>query len=328
MKRFIKSIALFAALLVVFYPAALFLWGMLAPSFVKSNLNYPLAYSGHSFTRLKEVKTTRSVDVLFLGSSLAYRGFDTRIFHANGLSSFNLGSSNQTPIQTKVLLNRYLQPLNPKVIVYEVQPEVFSVDGVESALDILANDPNDLNSIKMAMELNHIKVYNTLLYAFMRDALGLNSSFVEPLSKDDDRYIAGGFVEKQMRFYKSASQQPKAWQFNPRQVSAFREIVSRIKDQKIELILVKAPVTQSLYRSYSHTQEFDHLMRQTSTYYNFNEMLSLDDSLHFYDAFHLNQQGVKLFNDKLIELIKENKECMESKGYQPLAASTGYLHRR
>lgn len=306
MKRFLKSIALFAVLLVVFYPAALFLWGMLAPSFIKSNLNYPLAYSGHSFTRFKEVKHVSSVDVLFLGSSLAYRGFDTRIFESDGLSSFNLGSSNQTPVQTKVLLNRYLHQLNPKVIVYEVQPEVFSVDGVESALDILANDQNDLHSVKMALNLNHIKVYNTLLYAFIRDALELNSSFEEPLSKGDDIYIAGGFVEKQMRFYKSASPEPKAWEFNPRQVSAFQEIVSRIKDLGIELILVKAPVTQSLYRSYSNNQEFDHLMRHTSTYYNFNEILSLDDSLHFYDAFHLNQQGVKLFNDKLIKLMSAN----------------------
>jgi len=201
MKNFIKSILLFSAFLILFYPVLLFIWGEFAPSSFKPNLNYPLGV-GHQYSRLKEVKVINSVDILFLGSSLAYRGFDPRIFEANGITSFNLGSSNQTPIQTKVLLYRYLRQINPKLIIYEVEPEIFSIDGVESALDIMTNDKNDLISIKMAFGLNHIKVYNTLIYALLRDALGLNSSFIEPIIQGEDKYISGGFVEKEIRFYK------------------------------------------------------------------------------------------------------------------------------
>ena len=38
---------------------------------------------------------------------------------------------------------------------------------------------------------------------------------------------------------------------------------------------------------------------------NTDELISLNDSLHFYDSDHLNQNGVVIFNKKLIEVLKE-----------------------
>ena len=57
----------------------------------------------------------------------------------NNLKTFNLGSSSQTPIQTKMLLDEHLDRLNPKLVVFEVYPVVFQLEGVESALDFIAN---------------------------------------------------------------------------------------------------------------------------------------------------------------------------------------------
>lgn len=307
MKYFLKSILLFFLFLIPFYPVTLFLWGVSAPVSFKSNLNYPLGSTGHLYSRLKDVKNINNVDILFLGSSLCYRGFDPRIFEENGIVSFNLGSSNQTPIQTKVLLKRYLGQINPKLIIYEVEPEIFSVDGVESSLDLLANDKNDLNSVKMAIELNHLKVYNTLIYALIREALGLNSSYKEPVLKGDDKYIPGGFVEKEIRFFKKEFHQIKKWNYIENQFIAFNEIIKLIKANRTELMLVNVPITPSLYGSYMDNAVFDSLMSKYSRYYNFNKILSLNDSLHFFDAYHLNKNGVELFNGKLIEILKENK---------------------
>lgn len=307
MKYFIKSILVFSLFLSVFYTFTLFIWGQYAPSSFKPNLNYPRGSWGHLYSRLMDIKNVGKVDILFLGSSLAYRGFDPRIFEASGITSFNLGSSAQTPIQAQVLLKRYLRQVKPKLIIYEVEPETFSIDGVESALDIIANDKNDLNSIKMAFEINHIKVYNTLIYAFIREGFNLNSSYKEPIIKGEDKYISGGFVEKENRFYKQVKYQTKNWNYNENQFIAFNEIINLLKDNRIELIIVNAPITPSLYRSYVNNNVFDSLMSSYSDYYNFNEILKLNDSLHFNDAYHLNQNGVELFNYKLIELLKEKK---------------------
>ena len=288
----------------LFYCLFVFAWGTLLPQIFRPNLIYPIGSYGHMFSRVKEIQDFKNVDILITGSSHAYRGFDTRNFEKEGYSCFNLSSSYQTPIQTKVLLKRYLDHLNPRTIIFEVYPATFSIDGVESSLNIIANDRNDLSSIKMATDINNIKTYNTLLYGLFRDLFKMNSSFVEPSQKGDDTYISGGYVEKKPFTFKHINYKEQYWGFYKKQYDNFEEILSMIKKKNIKLILVNAPLTPALYNSYANNDKFDSIMRAYGTYYNFNELLTLDDSLHFFDADHLNQYGVAVFNKKLIEILK------------------------
>ncbi len=306
MKNFIKSIALFGLFAIVFYVVVLFLWGTYAPEMLKPNLNYRIGSSGHLYSRLEEVKKIKNVDVLFLGSSHAYRGFDPRVFEEYGFTSFNLGSSAQTPTQTKVLLQRYLDQLHPKIIVFEVSPTSFSIDGVESALDIIANDKNDRYSMQMAFELNNMKVYNTLIYGTLRDWFQLNASFKENIVKGSDTYIPGGFVQKELTFFEHQSYEKNEWKFNDEQFASFQEIVALLELKKIPFILVNQPITAGLYKSYSNNAVFDNSMKKYAEYYNFNEILKLDDSLHFYDSNHLNQNGVVVYDQKIAQILKKN----------------------
>ncbi len=285
---------------------AVFIWGRFAPALVKPNISYKKGYYGHMHSRLSEVKTLNNIDVLFLGSSHAYRGFDTRLFAEYGLNTFNLGSSAQTPTQTKLLLNRYLQNLNPKTVVYEVYPATFTIDGVESALDIIANDKNDFNSFLMALEIKNIKTFNTFLYGYIRDLLKLNNSYTEASIKGKDKYISGGFVEKEISYFDSESYQRNKEEIilNNSQLESFSDVISMIKEKNINLILVYAPIPRVNYNYYTNNEYFDEVMKSHGKYYNFNELLVLNDSLHFYDDHHLNQIGVELFNLELIEILK------------------------
>lgn len=307
MKRFISNTVLFLFFTSLFYLTFLFVWGSCAHPLFKPNLNYRIGSYGHMHSRLAEIKNYSDVDILFLGSSHAYRGFDTRTFLNDGYKSFNLGSSSQTPLQTKVLIKRYLKNLNPKLVIYEVFPTTFSIDGVESTLDIIANDVNDSLSLKLVLENNNIKSYNTLIYGYMQDFMGLNKSFSEPIIKGKDKYISGGFVEKELSFYKPIEFETKEISLRNNQLESFSEIVQILKNQNIELILVYAPIPSVNYNRFSNNYYFDSIMSSYSIYYNFNEILSLNDSLHFYDSHHLNQNGVDIFNKKLIEILDENK---------------------
>ncbi len=305
MKKFILNSLLFFLLASVFYVVVMFFWVQLVSSSFKPNINYRIASSGHMYSRLSEVKTAKDVDILFLGSSLAYRGFDPRVFSSFGYNSFNLGSSGQTPLQTAILLKRYIESTNPKTVVFEVNPVVFDLDGVESSLDIIANDKNDFYSLEMAFKINHIKTYNTLLYGFCSDILGLNNSIKESSIKEDDKYISGGFVEKELSFYSPKSFEKKKISIKDSQLESFQEIVELVESKNIKLILVYPPISSVEYNSYTNISFFDSLMSQHSQYYNFNELVSLNDSLHFYDSHHLNQNGVTIFNKKLVELLEE-----------------------
>lgn len=307
MKKFTYNTILFLFFTSLFYLTFLFIWELYAPSRFKPNINYRLGSYGHMYTRLSEVKNYRNVDILFLGSSHAYRGFDTRIFLANGYKSFNLGSSSQTPAQTKVLLKRYLDSLNPKFVIYEIYPATFTIDGVESSLDIIANDINDLHSLEMVLKINNIKTYNTIFYGLTRDLLGLNNYFSEQRIKGNDEYISGGYVEKGLGFYKPSKFVNKEISIRGYQLESFSEIVQMLKNRNIELILVYAPIPKVNYESYSNNYYFDSIMNSYSEYYNFNQLIDLDDTQHFYDSHHLNQNGVKIFNEKLIELLKKDK---------------------
>ena len=304
MRLFLLTLLKFLALCAPAYGVLLFIWGSIFPDSHAANLSYRPASPGHLHTRLREARATHDVDLLFLGSSHAYRGFDSRIFESAGIRTFNLGSSSQTPLQTRVLLNRYLDQLNPEQVIFEVYPVTFELDGVESGIDLIANDRKDIQLLEMSAEINHPLVWNTLCYAGMRAALGLDKNLSEPATRKEDTYIPGGFVEKTRAHFQPVSQPLQTWSINDYQWQAFQECLEMLRNCDIRYTLIYAPITDSLYYSYARRAAFDSLMASCGPYVNFNTRIALNDSLHFYDKHHLNQDGVELFNRSLIKYLE------------------------
>jgi hypothetical protein len=304
MKKYIRSIFTFVPFCIIIYVILVCAWGELVPQFFKPNLYHELGSYGHLNTRVKEATNIKNIDILFLGSSSAYRGFDTRIYAKEGISTFNFGSSAQSPIQTKVLLNRHLDQLNPKLIIFEVNPLIFSNDGVESSLDLIANEKNDMQTLEMLASTKHIKTLNATIFGFYSNFLHRNEGFVEKIKIDQDSYVPGGFVEKELAFYKPKKHQSQELKIKNYQLDAFKEILDILSKKKIEFILVRAPITKSMNQSYTNKEDFDKMMSSYGSYHNFNKTINLIDSVHFYDKYHMNQNGVKIFNHKLIETLK------------------------
>lgn len=302
MNRFIKSIVVFIIFSAFIYLLMILLWGNFAP--IKKNLRYELGADGHTFSRLRDLDTTRNVDLLFLGSSHTYRGFDNRIFRKAGYSSFNLGSNSQTPLQTLYLLENSLDQLNPKLIVFEICPYVFSLDGVESSIEIISNDSWRKNSMDLIFSQNHLKVYNTALYTAYRRLLYQDiEKLKEGVQKNNDTYIPGGFVEIKLFHYKKEHFSPTKWNARPKQMEAFEKILEMFDNRGIPFVLIQAPVTTDLYNSYKNNSEFDSVMQKYGDYYNFNERLELNDSLYFFDFHHLNKYGIEIFNKEVTKIV-------------------------
>lgn len=301
--RLVKNVLLFLLFGLTFYVTVICLVGDLLPTKITKNLIYKRGGAGHSLNRFEEVKGVENVAILFLGSSHTYRGFDHRIFYNNGFTNFNLGSSAQTPIQTKVLLNRYLDQLNPKVAIYEVYPITFTLDGLESAMDLIANDQNDFGSLKMAFHYNHIKTYNSLIYSSFRQFFYKKNLPIGEMKIGEDQYISGGYVEKIKSKFKPKHFESQELRFRQDQLNTLKENLETLKNREVKVFLVQAPITSDYYKSFSNRSEFDSLMNSFGKYYNFNSAVDLTDSLHFFDAHHLNQKGVEIFNKKLLEVI-------------------------
>lgn len=312
----VKSIRFLIISLMVYIPLVIVWAEWDYESFIRKNVWYELNAAGidsvgnvnsygHMFSRIKEARNTKNIDLLVIGASQAYRGFDTRLFREAGYQTFNLGSSNQTPLQTEVLLKRYLDTLNPDALIYVVYPEVFEVDGVESSLDLIANDKIDLGIVVLALKQGNLKLFNTIIYAGYRELFGLNARFKEPVQKGNDTYVAGGYVEKLLSNYAYHSYKSNTWNSNREQFKAFERSLNYIKERGINVILIQTPTPKAFYTSHTNNDWFDNRMEEYGDYYNFNNRIQLDDSLHFYDEFHMNQLGVEIFNKKLIELIKK-----------------------
>lgn len=281
--------------------------GEFAPSFLIKNLVYKKGGIGFMDKRLEEVNKKKNIDILFIGSSHVYRGFDPRIFAKQGYSSFNLGSSAQTPIETKFLLDKYVTTLNPKFVIIDVYPSILSNDGTESALDLISNSKIDSEIIKFALEFKNIKVYNTLIFAYYKQLLGNSKKNSYKKTPKTDHYITGGFVES-FKKYSSNSKSNKAvyekLQPSQKQLQKLDEIINIFNNRNIKFLLVQSPISQLKYNSFKNNSSVDSVLHKKGPYINFNEVLKLNDSL-FIDDHHLNQHGVAVYNEKFIKLAMD-----------------------
>lgn len=309
MKKFLIRIILFLVFTFCLYSLGIVLWTYNCKyDFFRGNVTKSGGY-GFMYTRLKEVKNKTNVDVLFLGSSHAYRSFDTRFYSKCGLNVFNLGSSSQGPLQTQFILDKYLEGLNPKLIVFETYPEVFEYDGVESFSDIMSNNDVDFSDLKMCFKLNSIKCYNTFLNSLFSSILHLNDSFFEPKKIRDNTYVVDGFVEKEMAYNldTSITFSSRFWSPNLNQIKAFESMISMFENRKIPLILIQVPYNSKLYNSYKDKFNFNAYFSSKGKYINYNDSLFFDNKNDFYDHDHLNKNGVSKLNKSILNIVFPTK---------------------
>jgi hypothetical protein len=247
------------------------------------------------------------VDIVFTGSSHAYRGFDPRLFQARGYSSFNMGSSSQTPLNTYFLLKHYLPEIKPKLIILELYPIVFSTDGYESTLDLLANAPFSWELLEMSWATNNPHAVTNCLQKIFRE-------YPYPLEKfnqrqiTDETYIPGGYVEtNHIREVKPLKEKHEI-ELLDSQLRYFAKIIELAKKMDITIVGVIQPLPKDYLRSLSNYQAVVDNLKQVAMKYavpvfDFNDRVTLDPRLDYKDEHHLNNSGVHKFNQVLIEKL-------------------------
>lgn len=298
--RYLKNIVLFSVFVIVSYPVSVILYMEAVPNYFHNNVFYEKFAYGFSNTRYKEVKATKNIDILFLGSSRAYRHYDTRIFKKEGFKTFNLGSSAQTFLQTEVLVDRYFDRLNPKYVVLDVFPESFSSDGVEASFGLISNDYNSWDTLKMALVTRNMKVINTWIYGLYREVFFDSLKDMEPVKNGENLYISGGYVERLDGDFELKDIYEQEWDFREDQWQSFTAIVEKIVHSDSELLIVHSPRnTEFIYHGGDKLSNY--LGAKNLKYYNYKDLKFINDSKHFYDPTHLNQEGVRLYNNFLIQ---------------------------
>jgi len=259
---------------------------------------------GNSYDRYREFSTDEHYDIILMGSSHAYRGFDPRIFEEHGLNMFNIGSSAQAIDDTEILLKELVNPDKVDLVVVEISPMSFTADPAESSAYLITNVPQENVAIEVAKNRWGMKSFNLYTQRLMR------KSAAEPLYESND-YVGKGYCEK----FDSLETLPDFVQFKrykPKDhfVDAFKGMISYAQEKKIELIFVTQPLPKEMDQSifplfYEVVQES--IQSTNIRYMDYAFKLPLSSLNHFYDHSHLNQSGVDIFNEQFIADLKTLK---------------------
>ena len=118
MKLVYKTIS-FSAIVVFIYILVMFALSNIKyksfPLIIYTSNFYP-SIGGHTFQSFNDFEKENNIDILFLGSSHAYRGFDPRIFKKYGYTTYNLGTSGQSLESSKLVYENYISTKNVKII--------------------------------------------------------------------------------------------------------------------------------------------------------------------------------------------------------------------
>lgn len=266
---------------------------------------------GQSLLRFRELEHIHGVDILFVGSSHVYRGFDPRLFHAKGYSSFNMGSTAQMPVNTYFLLKHYLPRIKPKIILFELYPVIFSGDGYESTLDLLANLPLSWELWEMAWATGNPHAVTNCLGKFVRD-------HQYPLAKinqakmENEAYVPGGYVETSKVRKGKPEEKKREIKVLESQLRYFAKSLELAKNFNIPVVGVIQPLPGDYLRSISNYKAIVSDLRRIASQYkvvilDLNDTMSLDPMLDYQDKDHLNKSGVLKFNKVLLDKLSALK---------------------
>ena len=313
--KFLWRIGKFLCVAGAVYVVALIAWAHAGPARVSSNLR-PRDYTqGFTGRRLAEADTTGPVDVLVLGPSYAYRGVDTRVFAKAGLRVFNLGTSSQTPRQTRWLLSRFGGNLirqagktPPTIVLYEVSADLLAVSGVESTLDLLRQTEVDWSLAMEALWSRDPRVINELLYRGTVQAL--NATGVMPdTTSQHDTYHAGGYVERNPApAHTGEVDSTDVHDILPAQLEAFRQNLNYLREAGATVLLFTAPKTAVVERQTARLN-LDSLLRAEGEVLTLRDAVLFEDTQHFYDARHLNTEGARLLSEALLAEVERRRSA-------------------
>lgn len=315
MKKFLLTGLIYAVLFVLFYVAALCVSGTFMPPWMLKNLTIP-KYLPYSFvgTKVREALNYGPVDILFVGTSASDYGLDVELLQANGFRVFNWASQRQSPLQTQLILKRYLPLLKPKLVVYEVAITELGKWSVknESSLNFVYHLPPDLSLLKMILQQRYVQGINTWLFYRFTRLHDPSASMARRIRIMD--YVPGGgqrFPVQHFdrvndrdiyRFVRPLDGEP--FMVHPLQHRKLLENIRLIQKHDIPVVFIAAPASPYVKEYISAPNEFDAYMKTLGEYYNFSNIMDLDEYLYFNDPVHLNVIGAELFTEKLIETLK------------------------
>ena len=302
------------------YLTCLYVFGVL-PTMQKQKSIYMLIHNvnirpgsdeSYSLPLFNEINQYNDIDILLIGSSRVNNNVDPSIFKDNGMKTFNLATSSQTPLNTYYLLMEYLDRLNPKMIIFDIFPGIIGNTGFYSFVDTMINREFSLEAIKMGFKTINLQFINVILITFIDrifEPLGIKKQ-TNIYSGHNTEYIKGGLSLILDEKFDSALPSNDVI-IKKKQIDYFAKTLQLIKNKNIICKVITVPFVNADTTIFSNYTYIKKRYRKITNNYGFtfkdyNEFLSIEKTF-YNDWSHFNYKGVNLFTKFLINDLKNSR---------------------
>ncbi|EEU33207.1 hypothetical protein HMPREF0946_01280 [Fusobacterium vincentii 3_1_36A2] len=295
-----------------------------------------------------------SLDILFIGSSHSYCTFNPKVFdHYLKCNSFNLGTSAQPFPVTYAGVIEILKKQNPKIIILEVYTLLRLPQGpfVRLHYDNMPFSINKLNLLKNTSKISdgwqylnglyyHINWKNfkniyekyknrdaEYSYYNMQNYKGFTGYSDTPHIRSTVQYELYEKGYKNNQYPEEKGDYSKVYygnlhdnyvDINPLYLNLFEDLLKKLKEKNIKLILVSPPVINEL-RIYAilNNPEIKRLIKMYNVdVIDFNNGERKYEKIHFLDNGHLSLAGSDIISFEVAKYLKNNYlNLIDNKNY-------------
>ena len=259
---------------------------------------------GGTWLKFQQFDKTKKWDVVVLGSSHAYRGYDPFVFSSYNLKMYNLGTSNQHMMCSYQIIKNHINKDNCKLLILDMFDKVFANNDIESKSDIIQNVDDDETAIATALASNDIRAINMITLRYFNKTL-------DPLNIDTIGYNNGYLVARKILDPKKKDITKLIWKYkaDQSQKKYLSLLLEYCQKEEITIVAVSHPVPE-IYPMREHNKflaDVNPIFNKYKVpYYDYTNYKGMGKISYYSDPTHLNQIGAIKFNKMLIQdLIKD-----------------------
>jgi hypothetical protein len=249
---------------------------------------------GYSYDRFRSFDRDKKYDVLVFGSSRANRGLHPLQFEKSGYSLYNLGTDDQTPINTEVLVKDFVKKDKCRLVIIDMYDKVFAQNPLESTSDLIQNLNDDKTALKMAMCSGDMRAINQFGLRLMMK----NSA---PEYKAETK-LYNGYRALNDNFHYSDDRH--FYKRTERHMKAFEETLKYLQSIKVPCLLICQPLPLMPANHHQFVKDIEPLLEKyNQKLYDFTSMNEMVNPGGFADMSHLNDKGAERYSDFLIDSL-------------------------
>jgi hypothetical protein len=277
---------------------------------------------GVTYKKFREFNKNDKYDIIILGSSHAYRGYNPVIFERYGYKIYNLGSRSQSMMGSYVIAKNYISSKNCNTVIIDVYDRIFKTTSIESISDMVQNLSSDKAATEVCARSNDPRAINLF-------TLRMYCKLASPLNNDTDR-LYKGFQPAEGQLHLPGSPKSPIYETNRQSIRYFKKLVEYLHSQGIHIVVAEHPLPL-VYTIYplSHQQFIKDispvLLKYSIPFYDYTYESTMNGIQYFSDENHLAWRGVEKYNTHLIHrLIKDG--ILVNKSMKPKPEESVHLN--